>query len=133
MPEMSGRSDRHHLERTRRLRRAVQKLALPCWLCDQPIDLSLDYRDPMSFTSDHVVPIAVAMRNGATQAVALRGEIRPCHRSCNSARGDGTKGKGKTTTTRETRCTGYASTGELMTSQWHDTATCMSAPHSRDW
>src|SRR5664279_1864976 len=132
MPEMSGRSDRHHLERTRRLRRAVQKLALPCWLCDQPIDLSLDYRDPMSFTSDHVVPVSVAMRNGATQAAALRGEMRPAHRSCNSSRGDGTARAPVSVPATPLKCTGYTNAGEQMPAP-PDTASCPAFPHSRPW
>lgn len=54
----------------------------PCWLCKQPIDATLHWKHPMSYTYDHDVPIA--------QGGDPRGAGRPAHRSCNSRRGDGT-------------------------------------------
>lgn len=32
------------------------KAGEPCWLCGEPIDLTLKYPHPMSFTVDHVTP-----------------------------------------------------------------------------
>lgn len=55
-----------------------------CALCDGPIDLTLNYRDPMAWTLDHIIPINV----GGTNA---RSNLQPAHRSCNGAKGDGTK------------------------------------------
>ena len=52
----------------------------PCWICRQPIDTTLNWKHPMSFTYDHNVAIA----NGGDP----RGDGRPAHRSCNSRRGD---------------------------------------------
>lgn len=65
------------------LKRKARARGWPCWLCLQPIDYSLDYRDPLAFTADHVEPLA---RGGA-----LLGVLKPAHRSCNSRRGDGTR------------------------------------------
>lgn len=61
--------------------KALRKKKLPCWICHREIDYSLDWRDPMAFTADHVKPIA---RGGH-----LYGELRPAHRGCNSRRGTG--------------------------------------------
>ena len=65
--------ERHRLER--HPEQAV------CWLCGNTIDMQLPTSHPMSFTLDHIVPLA---RGGN-----LHGEVRPAHRSCNSARGNG--------------------------------------------
>jgi hypothetical protein len=92
----------------------------------------------MSWTADHVVPIAQALARGMTQPQALRGEIRGAHRACNTRKGDGPVKAPPTDRTTaayagDLRCTGFAATGEKMTSKYHDTATCRSAPHSSDW
>lgn len=55
-----------------------------CGLCNGPIDLSLNYRDPMAWTLDHIIPINVGGTN-------RRDNLQPAHRSCNGAKGDGTK------------------------------------------
>lgn len=56
-----------------------------CGICERAIDLSItNYRDPMAWTLDHIVPVAV----GGTNAVS---NLQPAHRSCNGAKGDGTK------------------------------------------
>lgn len=60
------------------LRRHVARTGEPCWICGQPIDLTLPARHAMAFTADHVEPLA---RGGA-----VCGEIRPAHRRCNSRR-----------------------------------------------
>lgn len=51
-----------------------------CWLCSEPIDMSLDReRDPMAYTADHVDPLM----NGGD----MLGTRLPAHRRCNSRRG----------------------------------------------
>lgn len=65
--------------KARALRRYAQHHQLPCWICGQAIDYTLDYRQPMSFTADHIH----ALKDGGK----LNGEMRPAHRSCNSRRG----------------------------------------------
>ena len=39
-------------------RRAISRTKPPCHICGEPIDYSLRYPDPFSFTVDHVHPIA---------------------------------------------------------------------------
>lgn len=53
----------------------------PCWICKQPIDTSLPWKHPMSYTYDHNKPLA--------KGGDARGDGRQAHRSCNSRRGDG--------------------------------------------
>ena len=60
---------------------ALRRNSVPiCWICGEWIDLRLDYRDPASWTADHVIPIA---EGGDLDY----GELRPAHRACNSRRG----------------------------------------------
>jgi len=81
MPRSPGRSGS-------RWRRARQLLLVPgvcCWLCGQPIDLSIRWNprcpDPGYGTLDHLRPLA---RGGAP--LDLR-NLRPAHYGCNSRRG----------------------------------------------
>lgn len=71
----------------RRLRRNPE--AAVCWLCGEPVDMSLPYTHPRAFTLDHVVPID---RGGH-----VLGETRPAHRACNSSRGNAAEVKRGTT------------------------------------
>jgi 5-methylcytosine-specific restriction endonuclease McrA len=66
----------------RRLCAQIRALGDPCWICGHHIDLTLDPRDPWSFTLDHAVPIS---RGGDLLAPA---NARSAHRRCNSARGN---------------------------------------------
>lgn len=52
-----------------------------CWICGLPIDPELKSPHPLSFTVDHVVPIALGGD--------LLGEVRAAHRICNMKRGMG--------------------------------------------
>lgn len=79
MPTKTRYDNRTYRKRTSALKAHVKRTGEPCWLCGKPIDLNLPYTHPMSFTADHVDAIA----NGGK----LLGELRPAHRSCNSARG----------------------------------------------
>ncbi|QGJ94178.1 HNH endonuclease [Corynebacterium phage EmiRose] len=56
-----------------------------CWICNEPIDMTLPYQHARAFTLDHLVPIG---RGGA-----LDGDTRPAHLSCNAKRGDGRRKK----------------------------------------
>lgn len=56
-----------------------------CWICGGAIDMNLPPRHGRGFTLDHLVPLS---RGGD-----IDGEVKPAHRSCNSARGDGRKTK----------------------------------------
>jgi 5-methylcytosine-specific restriction endonuclease McrA len=55
-----------------------------CWLCGYDIDLTLDARDRMSATVDHVIPLD---RGGSECDPA---NLRPAHRACNSSKGNRT-------------------------------------------
>lgn len=78
-PKNPGYWDHSYRKRTAVLRRRVKAEALPCWLCGRPIDLDLPWTHRLSFTADHVDPLGKGGK--------LLGELRPAHRSCNSARG----------------------------------------------
>lgn len=69
---------------SRRYRNAAKRLRAnnnTCWLCGNPIDTTLPYTHPLSWTADHVHPIGMGGD--------VHGEIKPAHRSCNSKRGIG--------------------------------------------
>jgi len=57
----------------------MRRLGLPCWLCGKPIDYTLSMPDPMSFSADHVAPVALGGDN--------LGDLKPAHYGCNSSRG----------------------------------------------
>lgn len=75
-----------------RLKQQARTRGLPCWLCGQAIDFDADYREPLSFTADHVQALA----NGGP----ILGTLKPAHRRCNSRRGKGDRVE-RTPTTRE--------------------------------
>lgn len=56
-----------------------------CWICGASIDMNLPVTHGRAFTLDHLVPLA--------KGGELEGEVKPAHRSCNSARGDGRRTK----------------------------------------
>ncbi|MGW7085029.1 HNH endonuclease [Streptomyces sp. NPDC054871] len=68
----------------RRLCTLIRAQGDPCWICGHNIDLTLDARDPWSWTLDHAVPIS---RGGSLLDPA---NARSAHRRCNSARGNRT-------------------------------------------
>ena len=61
----------------------------PCCLCGRPIDLSLKYPHPESFTVEHTVPTS---RGGSDDYAALA----PAHNACNRARSNGPNGTVRT-------------------------------------
>lgn len=77
---MGRRANWKYQDKAQALRRQVASRGLPCWLCGKPIDLSLPYTHPMSFTADHVHQL----KDGGN----IHGQLRPAHRSCNSKRGN---------------------------------------------
>ena len=52
-----------------------------CGICNQWIDTSLKYPDPMSFSIDHIIPRSVKPDHPM-------GNLRPAHLGCNSLRSD---------------------------------------------
>lgn len=79
------RNDREYRAMSNALKKETAKHNLVCWICGRPIDTSLHWKEPMSFTADHYEPLA----NGG----ALYGKLYPAHRACNSRRGNRSKVK----------------------------------------
>lgn len=71
----------------RRLAARLKREEQVCWICGQWIDPELKSPHPMSFSVDHVVPLALGGE--------LMGEARAAHRVCNMKRGTG-RGKPRT-------------------------------------
>ncbi|WP_166442068.1 HNH endonuclease signature motif containing protein [Nakamurella flava] len=73
--------------RNRARRRIAQRVRAgePCCLCGQPIDLSIAYPDPWSFTVEHTTPTS---RGGTDDYEGLA----PAHNRCNRARSNGPSG-----------------------------------------
>ncbi len=65
------RNDREYVKRREALRRKARTTNAPCWLCGEPFDWTVEWKHPLSFTADHVKPIA----NGGS----MLGELRPAH------------------------------------------------------
>lgn len=72
------RNDREYVRRRDALKRKTRTNGLPCHLCHKPIDCSLPWKHPMSFTADHLTPVGVGG--------SMTGPLAPAHRSCNSRR-----------------------------------------------
>lgn len=90
----SARWDREYRRRRDALRRHAKATNAPCHLCGHPIDYNLDYIHPMSFTADHLTPVAAGG--------SMTGPLAPAHRSCNSRKGART-GTEQPATPRTTR------------------------------
>lgn len=56
-----------------------------CWLCGEPIDMTLPWRHPMSASVDHVQP----RQHGG--ALLDQANLRPAHRTHNVSRGNRTR------------------------------------------
>ena len=61
------------------LKRKAKRENLPCHLCGNRFNWTLDYRHKMAFTADHVHAVGAGG--------SMTGELRPARRSCNSRRG----------------------------------------------
>jgi 5-methylcytosine-specific restriction endonuclease McrA len=63
----------------RKNRADLRRKRLPCWLCGKPIRYDLKAPEPLSFSADHVDPVANGGHN--------HGELRAAHLGCNKQRG----------------------------------------------
>lgn len=70
-----GRSDAQWIRLSQRLRAEMEPV---CHRCGDEIDLTLHHRDRMSWTLDHLTPMA----EGGDPYDP--GNLKPAHRSCNS-------------------------------------------------
>lgn len=53
-----------------------------CWLCGERIDMALAHPDRMSWSADHITPVA----HGGTSTIE---NLKPAHLGCNGKRGKG--------------------------------------------
>jgi 5-methylcytosine-specific restriction endonuclease McrA len=65
-----------------RARRELAALGLPCWICRRPIDYTLKFPHPRSFSVDHVIELD---RGGDLTDPA---NLRPACLRCNIQRGN---------------------------------------------
>lgn len=65
----------------RRLKDKLKASGAPCWVCGNPIDLSLPWWDPWSHTVDHLRPLTL---DGDPLDEA---NVASAHRRCNQIRG----------------------------------------------
>jgi len=72
-------------DRARKRVGRLVKAGEPCCFCKAPIDLTIPYPDPMSFTVDHSVPTSL----GGSDDYDL---LRPAHNHCNRQRSNGPDG-----------------------------------------
>ncbi|MCC9182581.1 HNH endonuclease [Mycolicibacterium mageritense] len=91
----AGRGSARRVQRnttTRDKHRRIIKLGLPpspygpkpdCYHCGEPIDYEADYLDDLSFTIDHLKPLAITGPAGD-----VIDNIVPSHRGCNRAKSD---------------------------------------------
>lgn len=93
---MSDRSPKRNRYANGTRRRAVRAWlaaqGLPCHICGQPIDYSLDWyvdpkdgrvkRHPLSFEVDEIVPVSLG------GSPTDRSNVAPAHRICNQKRGN---------------------------------------------
>lgn len=54
----------------------------PCALCGQPIDLTIAWPDPWSYTVDHVIPSSHGGDDHGDD------QLHPAHKQCNERRGN---------------------------------------------
>jgi 5-methylcytosine-specific restriction endonuclease McrA len=84
MPPPRRRSEpRWSGDRVTAMRRRVQRMhGSTCAICHKPIDPTLKWPDPQSFTIDHITPRS---HGGAIWDIA---NMQPAHLSCNSRKGN---------------------------------------------
>lgn len=75
-------TDPRHTNTYRKNRALLKAQGLPCWLCGQPIDYTLDRTDPNHFQADHVYPIETHPELALDPA-----NLKAAHASCNKQRG----------------------------------------------
>lgn len=73
----AGRSGRVWRRLCKILKEKSQRENRPCSLCGKPIDYTLKWPDPGSFTADHVVPLSLLEKGDpARQSLA---NLAPAH------------------------------------------------------
>ena len=83
----AGRTGR----RWNRRRENLKAQRKPCWLCSSPIDYSLAWPHPYSFTVDHVAPLSTHPHLAEDPS-----NLASAHLHCNAQRGAKAVGLGQT-------------------------------------
>lgn len=82
----------------RRVERQVYREESDCWICGQPVDMTLRWPDPMSRSIDEVVPVSLG------GSPFDRANCRLAHLRCNQRRGAGRPVRQGTQPIIETSC-----------------------------
>lgn len=68
----------------RRLREQVRRTESVCAKCALPIDPTLEWPHPQSFSVDHIEPVSLR-----PELANVRSNLQAMHLGCNSSKGDG--------------------------------------------
>jgi hypothetical protein len=82
MPGSKRQPDPRTLSPYKRARANLAAQGLPCWICRNPIDYTLRWPNPWSFTADHALELDAG---GDPNDPA---NLRPSHARCNIRRGN---------------------------------------------
>ena len=81
-----GRSGGAWRRKRAMFRRRCERDNLPCALCGEPIDYTLAWPHPRSFTVDHIIPISqLPPGDRRREDMTL---FQPAHSYCNTSRGN---------------------------------------------
>lgn len=80
----AGRTGRRWRELRESFLEECRELDAPCWMCGQAISYDAPAGTPDAFEADHFYPVSTHPELGNDRA-----NLRPSHRACNGARGDG--------------------------------------------
>lgn len=97
MSKINPRSQNGTLRRKYRAR--FKAMGLPCHLCGKPIryEEPSDYKHPLSFVIDEVIPVSRFREGGynsARQAAEDFNNLAPAHYACNAAKSNRLPGEG---------------------------------------
>lgn len=80
----AGRDGRRWRELKAAFRQTCEEANAPCWMDGQPINYNAEDDEPDAFNVDHFHPVSTHPELGNDPA-----NLRPSHRACNIARGNG--------------------------------------------
>lgn len=80
----AGRSGRAWRQLSADFRKVCEESDAPCWMDGQPINYAAGPDEPDAFNVDHFYPVSTHPELGNDPA-----NLRPSHRACNIARGNG--------------------------------------------
>lgn len=115
IPKSRGKSSRRWEAMRKRHRAQSAALNLPCHICGEPIDYTLHYPHPRSYSTDHRVAVSVDAALAEDP-----GNLQPSHLVCNQR-----KGNRPTTGSRQPRTSpGLYEAGVYPSRSWDNPACC---------